>query len=895
MKKSNRRSKGLSVYANLTARRRSKADARSRRRAEYLASLPKQPLKRLMYRLHPKRVAKFWFSKEGGLTLLKLAGIGLVILAIFVAALFAYYRRELDAIRPGELAKRVQSTVTKYYDRNGELLWEDKGDGDYKLVVESDQIAKVMKDATVAIEDKDFYKHGGISVSGMVRAAINNFTGGPIQGASTLTQQLIKQVFFETEAERNRLSISRKIKEMILAIEVERMYNKDQILSLYLNEVPYGGRRNGVQSASLTYFGKNAKDLTLPEAALIASIPQNPTYYNPYNVEGNKDLIARQHKVINDMQGEGMITKEQAEEAKKFPILDTIKPEFIATDDIKAPHFVLEVRSQLEKEFGTKVIRGGGLTVKTTLDYRIQKVAEESIAKNYSKATPTGADNMSMTAVDVPTGQILSMIGSHDFRNKEYGAVNAATSLLQPGSSIKPFIYANLFKPQKGQNFGAGSILADESIKDIYKKDLNNYDGRFFGAIPIREALGNSRNPPAVKAAYIGGLDNAVQTARDAGDRTFCTKEQYGLSAAIGSCSVRQVEHANAYATLARQGVYKKEAYVLEVKNAQGQTLKQWKDESKRVLDPQITYILSDILTDPGARARVFSRVQTGFNIGGVKSATKTGTTDDGQGHAKDSWMMSYTPRMAVGTWMGKHDGRPLRSLSSLANGSVVNDVQKYAHLEIFQKDGSWKSDDWFTRPAGIQTLHVSGRTDIYPSWYQKPKNAEGVRVVFDSVSKKKATSCTPDRAKTELTVQTFEDPVTKKKTQSAPDGYDANAEDDVHKCDDVKPFVSVNATQTGPSRYKITATVNQGTHPLSSVDIAVDGQVISSQPASGGGSYTIEHTFSSTGSKTISATVVDQVLYDNSATKTINVVAKNDDDDGTSVLPSRTRRGQWF
>jgi membrane peptidoglycan carboxypeptidase len=871
VRKPSKRAKALSLYANLTARRKSKVDARARRKAEYLATLPKQPLKRLLYRLHPKRVMKFWFSRQGAITFLKLVGVGFIILAIFIAALFAYYRRELDAIRPEELAKRVQTTVTKYYDRNGVLLWEDKGNGNYTLTVESKNIAKIMKDATVALEDREFYSHAGVSVSGLFRAGLNNLFGGDnIQGASTLTQQLIKQVFLAEDAAENRLSISRKIKEIILAIEVERMYNKDQILTLYLNESPYGGPRNGVESAARAYFGKGAKELTLAEAAFLAAIPQNPTKYNPYTLtpEARKDLIGRQHYVLNSMQELNMATKEQVDEAKKYPILDTIKPELAGNENIKAPHFVLEVRKALEKELTTKVVRSGGLTIKTTLDYRIQQVAEDSINRNYHHAVRLGGDNMAMTAIDVPTGQVLAMVGSHDFRDKSVGGeFNAATTLLNPGSSIKPFVYANLFKPKDGTNFGAGTVLADEPVESLVHQKINNFDGRFMGAITIREALGRSRNPPAIKAAWIGGLDNAIQTAKDAGNRVYCDGFDYGITAAIGTCAVRQVEHTNAYATLARMGVYKKEAYFLEVKNAQGQILKQWKDESKNAIDPQIAYLLNDILNDGRARAAVFGSFPPGFNVPGVKTATKTGTTDDGHGHPKDSWMMSYSPRMAVGIWTGRHDPKPMHSLASTGNANVVMDVQKHAHKEIFEKDGSWRHDAWFTQPAGIQRLTVSGRTDIFPSWYVKPKDAEGAKMVFDQVSKKKATDCTPPRARIELTVQIYEDPATKRKTTSAPDGYDAQNDDDVHKCTDIKPFVTVEAEQVGSplsKKYKITATVSKGTFALSSVDILVDGQVVSSQPISGAGEYSVTRTLSS-GSHKVSAKVVDQGMYENS------------------------------
>ncbi len=878
MKKQRRRVPGLSVYSNLTAHRKNKADVKSRRKAEYLASLPKQPLQRLLYRLHPKRVFKYWFSREGAMMLLKLAGVGFVVLAIFIAALFAYFRHELDAIRPSELAKRVQTSVTRYYDRNGVLLWEDKGDGNYRLVVDSGDINNYMKEATVAIEDRDFYKHPGVSLNGTFRAVFSNVTGGDTQGGSTLTQQLVKQVFFSDEAQNRGLGgIPRKIKEIILALEVERMYNKDQILTLYLNESPYGGRRNGVESASQTYFGKSAKDLSLSEAALLAGIPQNPSVYNPYNTDYNQSLIKRQHLVLDAMASQGYITEQQATDAKKVAVLDTIKPEISSTEDIKAPHFVLEVRNQLEQQFGQKLVREGGLSVKTTLDYRMQQIAEQSVNNAWNKYLApghniNGADNLALTSVDVATGQVLAMVGSYDFNNKEYGAVNAATALLQPGSSIKAFDYGQLFSQRPGTNYGPGSVLPDKDISDIYHGKLYNYDGRFFGNIPIREAFGNSRNPPAVEAAYISGIDNVLKLARDMGDHSYCVGEDYGLSAAIGGCHVRQVEHVNAYASIARGGAYKQESYILDVHNAQGQVIQQWKDQSKRVMDPQVAYMLTDILTDPSARQRVFGPNPLGENIPGVKTSTKTGTTDDGNGHAKDNWMMSFSTKIATGVWMGRHDGGPLRAIAGPIPGTIINEYMGDVHKNVLVPAGQYKLGDWFTKPSGIQTLSINGRTDIWPSWYTKPKDAGGAQVVFDKVSKKKATNCTPDAAKISQTVQIDTDPITNVKTTTAPDGYDPDNDDDTHKCDDVKPFVSLVSLHETGAKYKFTATANQGTFGLQTVDITVDGQNIASQPVTSGSSVSVEYTFTSSGSKSVVATVTDQAYYQASDTKTVSV-----------------------
>ncbi|MDB5187195.1 MAG: hypothetical protein JWM07_667, partial [Candidatus Saccharibacteria bacterium] len=572
MAKRTNKSRNMSVYSNLTRNRRTRKDMELRKKAEYLASLPKQPLMRLAYRMHPKRLFGYWFSKKGGIMALKIVGIGLLLMVLTVGALFAYYRKDLDSIRPGEISKRVQTTVTRYIDRNGALLWEDKGDGNYKLVVDGKDINPYMKQATIAIEDQDFYKHGGISISGISRSLINNANGGSVQGGSTLTQQLVKQVFFADQAaDRGLGGVPRKIKEMILSVEVERMYDKDSILDLYLNESPYGGRRNGVQSGAQTYFGVNAKDLTLAQAALLAAIPNQPGLYDPYNLAGHEPLIARQHKVLDSMVDQKYITKTQADDAKKYPILDNILPASDPYKDIKAPHFVQMVRAQLERELGKTTVGRGGLTVKTTLDARIQNKLEESMTAMFNSSTPNfaGFTNGAATVEDTQTGQIVAMMGSRDFNYPGFGQDNAATAYIQPGSTIKPLVYAQLFSNQgEGKvNYGSGSVLADDnSMTSIYGAQLKNADGKYLGGINIRRSLALSRNVPAVKAMHVAGIEPTLEKIRALGDTNYCTQgadAQAGLSSSIGGCGTRQIDHVNAFASLARMGVYKPYSTVL--------------------------------------------------------------------------------------------------------------------------------------------------------------------------------------------------------------------------------------------------------------------------------------------------------------------------------------------
>lgn len=870
-----KKSRKMSVYSNLAHNRRMQKDAASRKKAEYLATLPKQPLKRLLYRLHPRRMAHYWFSRQGAILALKLAGIGILFGVLFVGALFAYYRKDLDAIRPGELAKRVQTTVTVYQDRNGNTLWEDKGDGDYTLTVNSADIPAYMKEATIAIEDKNFYKHNGISVSGIIRSGFNNLNGGSTQGGSTLTQQLVKQVFFADEAQKRGLSgIPRKIKEIILAVEVERMYDKDQILTLYLNESPYGGRRNGVESGAQTYFGKSTKDLTLPEAALLAAIPNQPGLYDPYNVDGHEALIARQHKVLDDMASQNYITQKQADEAKKYPILDHIKPASDQYKDIKAPHFVQMVRSELESELGKATVGRGGLTVKTTLDLRVQDKLQEAMTNMFNSSVPTyaGFTNGAATVEDTKTGQIIAMMGSRDFNYPGFGQDNAALAYIQPGSTIKPFVYSQLFSKQPAgkPNFGSGSILADDdTMSAIYGAPLHDADNKFMGNITIRKALALSRNVPAVKAMYIAGIQPTLQTIREMGNTNYCTQgadAMAGLSAAIGGCGTRQIDLVNAYATLGRMGAYKPVSSILEVKNSQGQIIKKYTDTpGKQVVDPQVTYILSDILTDDNARAGLYGPHFPGLYIPGVQTAVKTGTSDKG-GQPKDIWTVSYSPALTMGVWLGNPDTSVLTNGNSSLPAKIIGPVMEYAHKSVYAPEGLWKSGDWFTQPAGIKRIG----NEVYPAWYDQKQSQSQESMVFDRVSKKKATDCTPDGAKVSISVTKVTDPTTKKTAYIADGGYDPNSNDDVHKCDDAKPEVgSITVKPSSGNKYVISVSVVAGQNSLTDIDVDVNGKGIATLPADSSGTYTTTYTFADNSTQTIAATVTDDAYYTDSASVT--------------------------
>jgi penicillin-binding protein 1A len=685
-----------------------------------------------------------------------------------------------------------------------------------------------------------------------------------VQGGSTLTQQLVKQVFFAEESNKRGLDgVPRKIKEIILSIEVERMYNKDQILNLYLNESSYGGRRNGVESAAQTYFGKHAKELSLAEAALLAAIPNQPGLYNPYNTAGNTALIERQHKVLASMVEQKYITKQQADEAKKIAILDTIKPMTDQYKDIKAPHFVQMVRNELKAQLGEAVVGRGGLTIKTSLDLDIQKKLEEEMASMFNSSFPSyaGFSNGAGTVEDVRTGQIIALLGSRDFNYEGFGQDNAATAFIQPGSSIKPFVFAQLFQDKGAgkQNFGSGSILADNPLSFGDWKP-QNADGKFKGNINLRTALATSRNIPAIKAMQVSGVEPTLQTIRQLGNTYYCTRgveKEAGLASSIGGCGTRMVDHVNGLASLGRMGVYKPHTSIIEVKNSSGEVLKKYKDEQKQIINPQAAFVVSDILGDNRARQALFGRsITPELDSAGIKTAVKTGTSDLDK-KPKDIWTVAYTPSLAMTVWLGNSSTKPLTNGNSSIPARILDPVMTYA-TKRYQDLGLAKKGEWFTRPDGIQVING----EVYPSYFNKNNAQKSANMTFDKVSKKLAIDCTPAEARIEIGVTKSNDPVSKKEIVVAPDGYDATKNDDAHNCSDAKPSVA-GITVGGD---QITVRVVQGTFPLDTLEIKVGNEVISTLNVTGSGTYSVSRKI--TDPTTITATVSDKGYYTGSTSQ---------------------------
>ena len=650
----------IKLNQSLSDRMKANKEAKARRKAAYLSTLPKEKWKRILYRLHPKRVIKYWFSREGAIMALKITGISFVVMFLLIVGLFAYFRKDLPKIKDLSGSK-LGGSIT-YYDRTGQvLLWQDY-DTVKREGVASDKIAQYMKDATIAIEDKDFYKHGAFDVRGLLRAGINDVKGGSTQGGSTITQQLVK-VDQDWGSDR---TIGRKVKELILAVELEREYSKDDILTGYLNLAPYGSVDYGVQVAARDYFGVDAKDLSLAQATILASIPKSPTDYSPYSSPkfneavtvsrfDEEGLIGRQHYILDQMVKQGYITKKQAEEAKKVDVLAQVKPIQNHYAGIKAPYYLQAAKQELQDRFGSSLVKLGGWRVTTTLDMNLQTTAEKLVADNMpnvTKLTHGLADEQATVTEDVQTGQIVALVGGVDFTDKDHGSINYATSKVSPGSSFKPYDYAAFI--DNNTNVGAGSVLYDTqgaipgypctdksrptATGDNSKKCLYDYDFNFPGPITLRYALGGSRNVPAEKAMLAavpndtssGRVNSINKTITMASDMMYNTEAQKhgqktyncyrpGIddvnsakesdivqcynSAAIGDGAYLALDdHVNGLATFARMGQAIPRTYILEVTSASGKSLYKFKQpEAKQVIKPDTAYILNDMAADPKA------------------------------------------------------------------------------------------------------------------------------------------------------------------------------------------------------------------------------------------------------------------------------------------------------
>lgn len=644
-----------------------------------------------------------------------LQGVGIFILLIII--LFAWYAKDLPT--PGKIQNRYPIESSQILDRNGKILYDVHGE-QKRTVIKSEEIPEIVKQATVAAEDKHFYNHMGIDVSGIMRAFYNNITGkyGYTSGGSTITQQYVKNALLSPKK-----TMDRKIKELILSLEIEAMYSKDEILTFYLNEIPYGSNAYGIESASETYYSKPAKDLTLDEAAVLASLPQAPTYYSPYGQNPEK-LKARRNYVLSRMLEDKYITEEQEKEAREKEIAVADRKE-----NIIAPHFVMFVKQKLVEMYGDKMVEEGGLKVTTTLDLDKQKIAEEAIIHGYEKnLRQYQADNAALISLDPKTGQILAMVGSHDYFDTDNdGQVNVTISQRQPGSSFKPIAYATAFKG----TYSPSSVLWDVKT-DFGNYTPENYNKSTSGPVTIRHALANSLNIPAVKILYLAGLNNVLQTAHEMGITTLNDPERYGLALVLGGGEVMPLDMATAFGVFANNGTLAETTAFLKIEDRDGNILKEYQEgkNKKEVLDPQIAYQISSILSDNTARSATFGS-NSPLNFGNRPVAAKTGTTDS----FRDAWTNGYTPSLVASVWVGNNDNTPM---SGYADGIVA---AAPIFREYMEKALANTPIEQFEKPEGIQTVTVdklSGKiptdqspekiTDIFASW-QVPKKYDDIHV----------------------------------------------------------------------------------------------------------------------------------------------------------------------
>ncbi|GIW64984.1 MAG: hypothetical protein KatS3mg092_0917 [Patescibacteria group bacterium] len=603
---------------------------------------------------------------------------------IFASLIFFTYQTYIflkSLPSPKNIGKINYQLSTHIYDRNGKILYEIYRDQN-RTPISLSQLPKYVIQATIAIEDKDFYNHKGVDLIGGVLRAIkeNIFNKGGIQGGSTITQQLVKSALLSPER-----TWERKIKEIILALWAERIYTKDQILEMYLNQVSYGGAAYGVEEAAKTYFGKSAKELNLEEAAFLAGLPQAPSIYSPYN--DKEAAIKRRNQVLEAMYKQGYIDKNLKVKSQNSK-LDVLPPK----NKILAPHFVFYVKSQLEDYFGTKMVEEGGLKVVTTLDLDIQKKAEEILKEEIEKISYLNVTNGAILVTRPSTGEILAMVGSVDYFLEPWGAFNVTTGLRQPGSSIKPLMYSLALQ----NGFTAATILDDSptvfQIPGSVPYKPVNYDGKFHGKIPLRYALANSYNIPAVKVMEKIGVENFIDYAQKLGITTWQDKNRYGLSLALGGGEVRMVDMAQAFGVLANLGFKVPLTYYLKIENSNEEIIKEINPFKIKEIDHGVAYIISDILSDNQARVWAFGP-GSALEIPGFRVAVKTGTTDN----KKDNWTIGYTPDFLVVVWVGNNDGTPMNPyLTSGITGAapIWNRMMSYLLKNYVGEDHWYKKPD---------------------------------------------------------------------------------------------------------------------------------------------------------------------------------------------------------
>lgn len=643
------------------------------------------------------------------------------------ASYFAYVNSTLPSYE--ELVQRDVAESSKLYSRDGTLLYEFHGEYN-RTRVPMERVSPFLKNATLAVEDKDFYKHGAVSINGIARALkVNYENGGAItQGGSTITQQFVKNALLD----RKKL-YSRKIREVLLAYKVEAHFTKDEILELYLNEIPYGRNAYGAEAAAQSYFGKTAGELTLAESAFLAALPQAPSYFSPTGANFEK-LVDRKNFVLDSMQVQGYITELEKHQAMNQEVAFR-EP----TTEIIAPYFVSTIQNYLTEKYGKEFLRQGGLRVYTTLDLNLQALAEKTVKEGAAANKRYGAYNAALVAVEPSSGKILAMAGGKDYFGSPEPAgcrvgknckfepnVNVAETPQQPGSSFKPIVYVTGFKPEHGLTPMSKVLDVPTSygVAGGRAYSPRNYDGSSHGLITIRKALAGSLNVPAVRTLAAIGIDNAVKTAKDLGYKT--PMKNCGLSFALGSCEVTLTDHVGAFAVLANGGKGKGATPFIRIEDKHGTVLEEYREPTEQAVNPEAVYELISIMTDDASRQYVFGS-KSPLTLKDRKVAAKTGTTQNwGEG-----WTLGFTPQIAVGVWAGNNDNSLMRAGADgvFVAAPMWHSFMEAAHVGLPVMD--------FPVPSGIVQIaydagsnrpatKVSKNTRMEPfPWYALPKEAQ--------------------------------------------------------------------------------------------------------------------------------------------------------------------------
>ncbi len=794
--------------------------------------------------------------------------IAIAVVFLIFGGVFAYYAKDLPS--PSRVNSRNIEESTKIYDRTGEtLLYEVHGDVK-RTLVPLDEISEYARNATISAEDKNFYRHFGFDPQGVTRAIFRNVKKGDRQGGSTITQQLVKNAVLTPEK-----TYTRKIKELILSVEIEMIYSKDDILQMYLNEIPYGSSAYGIESAAQTFFSKKAKDLTLSEATALASLPQAPTYYSPFGANTD-DLKVRQEWVLDRMVDDDFITQEEADSAKEEKIAFIEKREGIV-----APHFVMYVKDQLVEKFGERAVQEGGFKIYTTLDMEMQGFAEEAVSEGVARNTKYNAGNAALTAIDPKNGEILAMQGSKDYWDKENdGNVNVALRYRQPGSSFKPFAYAAAFE----EGYTPDTILFDlvTDFGNGYKPE--NYDKKASGPVTMRTSLANSLNITSVKTLYLAGLNNTLNLAKKMGITTLNGPDRYGLSLVLGGGEVKLLEEVAAFSVFANDGQKNDKKAILKIVDKSGKTIEEEKSDEKRVLDDQIARQINSILSDKNARSGTFG-YSPNLSVGDRQVAVKTGTTEE----YRDAWTVGYTPSLAAGAWAGNNDNSPMGEGAAGAEAaapiwhSFMEKALEGTEEEKFPGYEPIKTDKPVLNGKSVveKTLKIEKTTKKLATDDCPPEDVEEVtfreaHCILYYVEKDDPRGPKPSNPAVDPQYNRWEGPVQAWATKDLK-GLDKIPTETTDVCNpDKKPKISITSPSDGELIKEGSVTISadvKAPNGVKSVDFLVDGSSVGSASSAPYSATFIASQFAS-GTHTITARVTDKVGFraDSSVTITTKV-----------------------